>query len=175
MTRQLIGTWLIGSAVMGTVALILTADADGLPFRPLVFLSGPALLSLLILVAAMFFALFALGWRTQDASWLRSDPRAALLWPILVGGGGLVGFGFAAAVTFDAEFSLTAQLILGYVSGGLPFTLIAAMLARPVKLNLAAAMLTAIALLTGLVMMTAPIQTCVLYLQLLFGPVGRPL
>jgi hypothetical protein len=115
--------------------------------------------------------LFSLGWRTEDATWLPNDPRAAILWTTVVGGAGLIGWGFAAAVTFDAGFGLTAQLLLAYLGGGLPFALVAAMLTRPRVLNGVAAALTGIALLVGVVMMDAPIQTCVFYLDLLFGPV----
>jgi hypothetical protein len=93
-----------------------------------------------------------------------------MLWPILVGGGGLAGWGFAAAVTFNAGFPLAAQLLLACLVGGLPFTLVAAMLVRPVVVNAAAAMVTAIAVLTGMVLIPSPIQTCLAYLQLLVGP-----
>jgi hypothetical protein len=172
MRWQLIGTWLIGSLVMGTVAVLLTAGGDYRPFTPLVLLSAGGLLLLLFLVVVLFFALYVLGWRTQEVTWLGGDPRAAMLWPVLVGGGGLVGWGFAAVVTFESGYSLTAQLLLAYLGGGLPFTLVAAMLTRPVRVNLAAAMLTVIAVLTGMVMVPMPIQACVSYLQLLLGPVA---
>jgi len=157
MKWQLAGTWLIGSVVTGTIAVLATAGRDrDLPFRPLALYSGSAMFTLVILVGALFLALLALGWRTEDATWLPNQPRAAILWTILVGGGGLAGWAFAAAVTFDSEFSLTAQLILAYVAGGLPFTLVAAMLLRPPKVNLAAAAVTVVALGTGWLLMTPP-------------------
>lgn len=169
MRSQLGGTWLIGSLVTGTMAVLLTHDRGDLPVKPLITLSVGELAAVLLLGATIFLALFVLGWRTIDASWLPDQPRAVVLWTSLVGGGGLAGWGFAAVVTFAEGFSLTAQLVLAYTAGGFPFTLMAAMLARPPKLNIAAALLSAIALLTGLVLMDAPIQTLVLYLGFLFG------
>jgi hypothetical protein len=171
MKWQLAGTWLIGSVVTGTIAVVLTSSRGDLPFRPLALLPGSSLLTVFLLFCAMFVALFALGWRTENATWLPNEARAAILWTVLVGGGGLVGWSFAAAVTFDVGFGLGTQLTLAYLGGGLPFALIAAMLARPLVLNGVAAALTAIALLVGVIMMDAPIQTCVRYLQLLVGPV----
>jgi hypothetical protein len=175
MRWQLAGTWLTGSAVMGTVAVLLTASRDDLPFRPLAILPGIALFALFVLLAAMFVALFALGLRTEDATWLPNDTRAAVLWTSVVGGGGLIGWGFAAAVTFDAGFGLPTQLILAYLGGGLPFTLVAAMLTRPVRINGIAAGLTAIAVLVGAALMDTPIQSCIRYLSLLLGAVADPL
>jgi len=171
MRWQLAGTWLIGSAVTGTIAVLATTGRGDLPFRPLALYSGSAMLTLVVLVGALFLALLALGWRTEEATWLPNQPRAAVLWTILVGGGGLAGWAFAAAVTFDSEFALTAQLILTYTGGGLPFALIAAMLAKPPKVNVAAAAIAVVALGTGWLLMTAPVQTLLFYLQLLFGPV----
>lgn len=171
MRWQLPIVWLTGSAVTGTLAVLMTHDRpDGLPFTPLVRLSGQEVLSLILLVAALFLSLFALAWRTIEATWLHHrDGRSAILWTILVGGAGLVGWGFAAVVTFDAGFTPTAQLVLAYLGGGLPFTLVAAMLARPVLLNGAAALLTATAVVTGLALMRSPILTLVDYLLLLVG------
>jgi hypothetical protein len=154
---------------MGTIAVLLTATADRLPFSPLVMLPAGLLVLLVFLVVVLFAALFVLGWRTQEVTWLGADPRVAMLWPVLVGGGGLAGWGFAAVVTFETGFSLTAQLLLAYLCGGLPFTLVAAMLARPVRVNLVAAMVTTAAVIAGMVMMPAPIQTCVDYLRLLLA------
>jgi hypothetical protein len=169
MRWQLAGTWLTGSAAMGTVAVLLTAGRDGLPFRPLSILPGVTLFALFVLIAAMFVALFALGLRTEDATWLPNDTRAAILWTIVVSGGGLIGWSFAAAVTFDAGFDLPAQLLLAYLCGGLPFALVAAMLTRPVRINGIAVALTAIAVLVGAVLMDAPVQSCIRYLSLLLG------
>ncbi|HEX6353991.1 hypothetical protein [Actinophytocola sp.] len=174
MRLQLAGTWLIGSVVPGTIAVLLTHDRGDLPFRPLLMLSGLEVLALLLLGVTLFLALFALGWRTIDASWLPDQPRAVVLWACLVGGAGLGGWAFAAAITLAADFSLVAQLILAYTAGGLPFTLLAAMLARPPRLNIAAAVLAAVAVLTGLAMIELPLWTLVQYLNLLAAPVtGR--
>ncbi|MGB3441744.1 MAG: hypothetical protein WBA97_23610 [Actinophytocola sp.] len=170
MLRQLAATWLVGSSVTGTIAVLFTSDGGGLPFRPLALFSGQALFTLAVLLLALALATFAIGWRTQDAGWLPRGGRGVLLWTILVAGGGLGGWGFAAAVTFHAEFSLTAQLILAYTCGGLPFALIAAMLAKPHLVNAVAAMVTAIALLIGVLLLDGRISTLVAYLQMLFWP-----
>ncbi|TDV37594.1 hypothetical protein [Actinophytocola oryzae] len=165
--------WVIGSVVTGTIAVLLTTGRGYLPLRPVPLLSGQEMFTLVVLVAALFIALFALGWRTVEATWLRwSDPRSVVLWALLVGGAGLGGWGFAAAVTFDAGFSLTAQLILVYTCGGLPFALVAGMLARPVVVNAAAVVITVIAVLVGLTMMDSPLQTLVMFLQFFVGGGG---
>jgi hypothetical protein len=175
MRWQLPIVWLVSSVVTGTIAVLFTTGRGYLPFKPLTFLGGPAALTLVVLVAAFVLALFALGWRTIGETWLRwQDPRSAMLWTILVAGGGFVGWGFAAAVTLDAGFSLTAQLILAYTCGGLPFTLVAGMLARPWRVNMVAAALTVVALVTGLTMMETPLLTLVMYLEYLVTPAFRP-
>jgi hypothetical protein len=174
MRWQLPCTWLVGSSVTGTIAILFTTDRGAQPFRSLAELFEDGVWpTLVVLVGALFLALFALAWRTRDAMWLRrDDPRSALLWPILVGGGGLVGWGFAAVVTFEADFSLATQLVLAYTCGGLPFTLVAAMLARPWRLNVVAAVLTAIAVLVGLVMLDGPVLPILnVYLSMLLAPV----
>ncbi len=162
--------WLIGSIVTGTIAVILTNDHDLVPITPLPFLTGPEMAALVALVVVLFLGLYAVGWRTIKATWLRwQDLRSVLLWTLLVGVVGLGGWGFAAAVTFDAGFSLTAQLILAYTCGGLPFALVAGMLLRPWRLNAASVMLAVIAVLVGLTIMRHPLQTLVTYLELLVG------
>lgn len=173
---QLVGAWVAGSVLLGTVALLLANDSGFLPFRPLDTLSAGALLGVLLLVAALFLVLFVLYWRTAEASWLPDGARPAILWSVLVGGGGLVGWGFAAAVTFGAEFPLDAQLVLAYVAGGLPFALIAAMLQRPPVINATAVSVTIAALGIGYAMIDTndlgltPLQLCTVYLRLLLGP-----
>jgi len=174
MRWQLPIVWLVGSVVTGTIAVLLATGVPEFPLKPLPYLSRFEALTLVVLVVVLVFALYALGWYTIRATWLRwQDPRSVVLWTILVTGGGFLGWGFAAAVTFESGFSLTAQLVLAYTCGGLPFTLIAGMLARPWQLNATAAMVTAIALLAGLTMMETPLQTLVLYLQYLVGPAFR--
>jgi hypothetical protein len=168
MWRQLGLTWLVGSAITGTIAVLFTRG--GLPFRPLALLSPSALFTLAVLLFALGLATLAIGWRTQDASWLPNGGRGVLLWTILVAGGGLGGWGFAAAVTFHAEFTTTTQLVLAYTCGGLPFAMITGLLAKPKRMNLAAAMLTAIALLIGFVLLDGRPAILVLYLQMMFGP-----
>ena len=170
MWRQLGLIWLAGSAVTGTIAVLFTSDTGGLPFRPLAQLSNQSQFTLAVLLFALGVATLAIGWRTQDASWLPNGGRGVLLWTILVAGGGLGGWGFAAAVTFYAEFTTTAQLVLAYACGGLPFALIAGLLAKPKRMNMAAAGLTAIAVLIGLVLLDGRPSILVLYLQMMFGP-----
>jgi hypothetical protein len=174
MWRQLGLTWLACSAITGTIAVLFTSDTNGLPFHPLDGLSPSALFTLGVLLFALGLVLLAIGWRTQDASWLPNGGRGVLLWTILVAGGGLGGWGFAAAVTFHAEFAPAAQLVLAYTCGGLPFALIAGLLAKPKRMNLAAAILTAIALLIGLVLLDGRPAILVLYLQMMFGPSATP-
>lgn len=167
MRWQLPVVWFVGSVVTGTIAVLLTPDGM---VKPLATLDRSALVLVVVLVSVLFFALFAVGWRTVEATWLRwQDPRSVVLWAGLVGGAGLGGWGFAALVTFAEEFSHTTQLILAYTCGGLPFTLVAAMLARPWRLNIAAAVVTAVAVLTGLAMMDAPLRTLLFYLRYLLG------
>jgi hypothetical protein len=165
MRSQLLGTWLIGSLVGGTVALLLHAG-EGRLVKPLLTLSGAELVALVALVGALAVGMFALGWRTIGVTWLRwQDPRSAVLWAALVSAVGFAGWGFAAVVTFEARFSMPAQLILAYTCGGLPFTLVAGLLARPWRINAVALVLSLVAVLTGAAMMDAPLQTLVLYLQ----------
>ena len=170
MWRQLGLTWLAGSAITGTLAVLFTSDTGGLPFRPVGLLSPGSLFTLAVLLFALGVALLAIGWRTQHASWLPNGGRGVLLWTILVAGGGFAGWGFAAAITFWNEFTTTAQLVLAYTCGGLPFALIAGLLAKPKRMNMAAAMLTAIALLAGLVLIDGRLAVLMLYLQMMFGP-----
>ncbi|GAB1516442.1 hypothetical protein [Actinophytocola sp. KF-1] len=170
MWRQLGLTWLTGAAVTGTIAVLFTTGTLGLPFRPLALLSGQARFTLAVLLFALGVALLAIGRRTQHASWLPNGGRGVLLWTILVAGGGLAGWGYAAAVTFEAGFSHTTQLVLAYTGGGLPFALIAGLLAKPKRMNAAAAMLTAVALLIGFVLLDGRPETLLRYLQTMFGP-----
>ena len=156
MARQLGGAWLCGSVLMGTVALLFLRSAHPVfPVSPPVACPGllrrpPCLvpsffqltplarLAVLALVALLFAALAVLGAWTAAASWLTGDARARLLWVLLVGGGGLIGWSYAAVVTFAAGFGSTAQLVLAYLGGGLPFALVAGMLLRPWRANVVA-------------------------------------
>lgn len=173
---QLVGAWVAGSVLLGTVALVLTSDTGTLPFRPLDTLTVGALLGVLLLAAVLFLVLYVIYWGTSSASWLREGVRPAILWSILVGGGGLAGWAFAAAVTFGAEFPVEAQLALAYLAGGLPFALIAAMLQKPPLINATAIATTIAALGIGYALMESndlgltPLQLCTVYLRLLLGP-----
>ncbi|MFC4853897.1 hypothetical protein [Actinophytocola glycyrrhizae] len=170
MWRQLGLTWLAGSAVTGTLAILFTTGTGGLPFIPLWLLSATSVFTLAVLLFALGVATLAIGWRTQHASWLPNGGRGVLLWTVLVAGGGLAGWGYAAAVTFHAEFAHTAQLVLAYTCGGLPFALVAGLLAKPKRMNLAAAGLAAIALPSGYVLLDGRLSLLVMYLQMMFGP-----
>lgn len=162
--------WLLSSVATGTIAVVLTTGRDVLPVKPLYLLGAGEMVTLVLLVSGLVLSLFVVGWRTVEESWLRwSDPRSVVLWTILVAGGGFAGWGFAAVVTLESGFSLVAQLILAYTCGGLPFALIAGLLARPWRLNAAALLVTVIAVVVGLTLIPQPLQTLVEYLRYMVG------
>ena len=158
MVRQLIGAWLCGSVLMGTVAWgFLSAQVTAVPVAtqlsryapcpghgapcayPSFFQLMPlARVAVLALLALLFVALTVLSRWTAAASWLTGDARARLLWVLVVMGGGLAGWSYAAVVTYAAGFDSTIQLILAYTAGGLPFALVAALLLRPWRVNVVA-------------------------------------
>ena len=172
MARQLGGAWLCGSALMGTVALVFLHServVGPLPARSAVACPEPlrglpclypsffqltplARLAILALVALLFAALAVLGAWTASASWLTGDARARLLWVLLVGAGGLLGWSYAAVVTFAAGFGSAAQLVLAYLGGGLPFALVAGILLRPWRANVVAGGLIAGLVAAGFLM-----------------------
>ncbi|OLF16412.1 hypothetical protein [Actinophytocola xanthii] len=170
MLRQLVGTWLVGSVLTGTLAVLFTLDRGELPLTPLAELPVQRMLGVLGLLAALFAALVLLGLSTADASWLPGDGRGVTLWVVLVGTGGFAGWAYAAAVTFAAEFALGTQLVLAYACGGLPFALVAAMLVRPVTVNAVAVGLAAVSLLVGAGLVAGPglAQECLTLLTTLF-------
>jgi hypothetical protein len=143
---QLGGSWALGSALMGTVAVIYLRGTSAVAYPLLgvgsvpspVALSALARLGIFLLVVALFVLLGVLGSRTSQACWLAGDSRSKVLWALLVGGGGLLGWSFAAVVTFAVHWGGGLQITLAYTAGGLPFALVAAMLARPWQLNAAA-------------------------------------
>lgn len=147
--RQLVGVWVIGSVLTGTLAVLFTIDRGALPIQPLAALPALSLLGVLGLVAALFAALGLLVWGTPGTTWLPETWRGRALWAVLVAVAGLAGWAFAAAVSFAADFSLATQLLLAYTAGGLPFTLVATMLLRPVAANVAGAVSSALLLLVG--------------------------
>jgi hypothetical protein len=172
MVRQLAGAWLCGSLLMGTVAWgFLSSQATAIPVLSRLSRYAPCLargvpcaypsffqlmplarLAVLALLALLFVALAVLSRWTAGASWLTGDARARLLWVLLVMGGGLAGWSYAAVVTYAAGFGATAQLILAYTAGGLPFALVAALLLRPWRVNVVAGGLCAGLLATGFLM-----------------------
>jgi hypothetical protein len=127
MVRQLTGVWLCGSALMGTVAWgFLSAQVTAIPVTtglaryapcpghgapcayPSFFQLSPlGRLAVLALLALLFVALAVLARWTAGASWLTGDARARLLWVLLVMGGGLAGWSYAAVVTYAAGFGST--------------------------------------------------------------------
>lgn len=168
--RQLAAVWAVGSVLMGTLAVLFTLDRGALPLRPLSMLSGLTLAGVVGLGVALVTALGLLAWGTPGASWLPETPRGRVLWVVLVAGGGLVGCGYLAAVTFAVGQSLDGQLVLAYIAGGLPFALVAAMLLRPVLANVAAVVLTGVLLVVGSVLAPDLARECVRLLQMLTAP-----
>lgn len=168
--RQLSGTWVVGSATTGTIAVLCTIDRGPLPVQPLDTLPVISQLGVLGMLAALFAALGLLAWGTLEVTWLPPKRRAGALWVLVVGVGGLAGWGYAAAATFAGEYSLAAQLILAYAAGGAPFVLIAAMLLESRQANANALVLTSILLVIGAVIMDgAPLETCAEMLWWLLG------
>src|SRR5215469_8002270 len=174
MAKQVGGAWACGSVFLGTVAVLFLTSENapllGLPIavpaqtcpRPVISepCPGPSLyqltplerLAAVALVGALFVSLGLLLWRTAAATWLSADTRARLLWVILVGLGGLAGWSFAATVTFAVGFSPLTQGILAYLAGGLPFGLVAGMLLRPWRANVASIALSAALVMAGFLM-----------------------
>jgi hypothetical protein len=164
---QFAGSWALGSALMGTVALIYlkATTSPPPPYLPVLhdagvpspdLLSAFARLGIFLLVVALFVLLGMLGWRTADACWLAGDGRARVLWTLLVGAGGLLGWSFAAVVTFDVGWSHGVQIALAYTVGGLPFALVAAMLARPWQVNAAAVTASVLLVAAGIALTAGP-------------------
>jgi len=151
--RHLVGTWVVGSATTGTIAVLFTLDRGVLPFRPLDDLPALSVLGVLGMLAALVAALGLLAWGTLEVTWLPRTGRAGALWVLVVCGGGFAGWGYAAAATFAGDYSLTAQLILAYVLGGVPFVLIAALLLESKQANVNALVITVLALILGAAIM----------------------
>jgi hypothetical protein len=169
--RQLVGTWVVGSATTGTLAVLFTLDRGFLPVQPLGAMPLISVLGVIGMLAALFAALGLLAWGTVEVTWLPPTGRGRTLWVLAVGVAGLAGWGYAAAATFAGEFSLTAQLVLGYGAGGLPFALVAAMLLAPVRVNAAAVGITVVLLVVGAVVMNGePLRVCAELLYRVIGP-----
>jgi hypothetical protein len=170
--RQLGYAWIAGSVIMGTVAVIFLAfpptpvatpllpnypvqSAGTALIEPLAGLPTPALVAVLALVAALFAVLAALAWRTSGISLLPASARGRIGWALLVGGLGLAAWIFAATVTFGAGFGTTAQLVLAYAGGGLPFALVAAILQRSWKVSVVALCLAAALVAAGFILVAS--------------------
>ena len=176
---QIAGAWACGSVFMGTVAVLFLAS-EGTVFgrpgsaaapdvclpgnpsicgRPSLFQLTPVeRLAVFALVAGLFVSLAVLVWCTAAATWLGGDNRTKLLWVLVVGLGGLAGWSFAAVITFAVAFSPVTQLTLGYTCGGLPFALVAGMLLRPLRVNVAALTVSAGLVAAGFVMVAGEHQ-----------------
>lgn len=190
MVRQLVTVWLCGSVLMGSVAWgFLSAEGGSVPVPSPARLPGAivacpgwpacgppsffqllplARLAVLALIALLFVALAVISWWTAGVSWLTGDARARLLWVLLVGAGGLLGWSYAAVVTFAAGFGYAAQLGLAYTAGGMPFALVAAMLLRPWRVNLVAGGVSAGLVAAGFLMVAGhpePQNVFTLYAQ----------
>jgi hypothetical protein len=191
--RQLGYAWIIGSVTLGTVALVVLRVGPGLPatapgglyvlpgravpapFLPYILVPGWAQLSILVLLAALFGALLMLGWRTIGLSWLPDDARGRLLWTVIVAGAGAAAWFYAGTVTFGAGFSPSAQIVLAYLGGGLPFALIAAILLHRPAVSLCAVIMSAALVVIGYILVAAhsPDQSAFrLYFQYLAVVVG---
>lgn len=169
-TRQLAGTWVVGSATTGTIAVLCTIHRGALPVQPIDLLPTLSLLGVLGMLAALAAGLGLLAWGTLEVTWLPRTGRAGTLWVVVVGGGGLAGWGYAAATTFAGGYSLTAQLILAYVAGGLPFVLVAATLLESRQAGVTALVITGLLLLIGAVIMDGdPLEACAELLWWLLG------
>lgn len=169
-TRQLVGTWVVGSASTGTLAVLFTIHRGVLPVQPVDTLPAISVLGALGMLAALFAALGLLAWGTLEVTWLPATRRARALWVVVVGGAGLLGWGYAAATTFAGEYSLGAQLILAYVAGGLPFVLVAAMLLESRQANVTGLAVAVALLAVGAVIMDGePLETCAELLWWLLG------
>ena len=172
MVWQLAGAWLCGSVIMGTVAWgFLSSEVTVVPvatplsrYAPCPGHGAPCAypsffqlmplgrLAVLALLALLFVALAVLSRWAAAASWLTGDTRVRLLWVLLVMGGGLAGWSYAAVVSYAAGFGSTAQLILAYTAGGLPFALVAALLLRPWRVNVVAGCMCAGLVAAGFLM-----------------------
>lgn len=165
---QLALTWLIGSLSLGTVALLFVAGEPPDLFRPLPAFSPLGLLALVGLFGVLFAGLLVTVWLTPEASWLTERARGRVLWAVVVGGAGFAGWGFAATVTFLAGWSHGVQIMLGYLGGGLPFVLVAAMLQRTWRVAAAAAGVALVAVVAGvLIAEVGPYGVLGHYFQLL--------
>ncbi|QWF78452.1 hypothetical protein HUW46_01848 [Amycolatopsis sp. CA-230715] len=171
--------WVAGSLTMGVGAFLLT--------RSTLLGGGPSPLFVVVCAAIVLFAVLGwMGWRWSAGSWLPDEARGRLLWAALVGAVGLAGWGFAAATTFGAGFSTTAQAVLAIPGSGLPFALVAMLLLKPPRVNAFAMAASVILLLVGYLLVavrlagTGEVSVPQLYLQYLEvlldgGPIAIPM
>jgi hypothetical protein len=146
-------TWIIGSVVVGTLAVIFTSDPPArMPFHSVASLPGGRTLAMLVLLAVLFVGFVVLVHQTRFATWVGRGPRGHLLWAVVVCVAGTAGAGYAATGTFLLEYAHGTQILLGYLFGGLSYALVAAMLARPRGLNVAAVVVAGVLVVVGLVL-----------------------
>lgn len=174
---QLAWTWLTASLTMGTVAVLLVggswAGVGMGGFRTLIELSGLERLALTGLFGLLLAGLLAIAWRSADASWLTDSPRGRVLWALIVAAVGFAGWGYAATVTFVAGWTSGVQIALAYVGGGLPFALVAAMLLRPLRVNIGAGVAAVVLMSAGALVagtsLFGVLYYYLYYLHLMFG------
>ncbi|TDP93888.1 hypothetical protein [Labedaea rhizosphaerae] len=145
--RGLLGVWAAGSLTLGTVALVFVLNGTGdVVLQPVTELGAAAFL-VLLLIAVLVVALAALS-RHAD-SWLTGHARGQALWTLVVLVGGLAGWGCAATVVLALNWAPAVLLVLAYVGGGLPFAVVAAVLARSPRLAGAALGAAVVLVLVG--------------------------
>jgi hypothetical protein len=168
--RQLVATWVVGSASTGTIAVLFTLDRGPLPVRPVDMLPVISVLGVLGMLGALVAALGLIAWGTLEVTWLPPTARAGALWVAVVAGGGLAGWGYAAATTFAGHYSLGAQLVLAYAFGGLPFVLVASLLLESRAANVPSLVIIAVLLVLGAVIMDGdPLGACASLLRQVVG------
>jgi hypothetical protein len=199
--RQVIFTWAAGSVTMGSVAALFLGlrpgpglgpatpgaqtifGTGGLPpqgidgISPLTGLPVLAIMAVFLLLFALFVALLVIAWDTSAASWVPANGHGWFWWAALTWTLGLAGWFFAATVTFAAGFGPGWQMVLGYLGGGLPFALMAALLQSSWRVNLAAAGVSAVLVMLGFFLVSArasydpdALTLALTYLRYLLGP-----
>lgn len=168
-------TWAVGSVTMGTVAAIFLSVPVLSPYQPYPLYPGghqpflpdtslikpmaglpfAARAAVLALGLTLLAGLAGIAWFTRWESLLPDNARGRTWWFVLTGGLGLAAWFYAATVTFGAQFPADLQLVLGYLGGGLPFALVAAMLDPSWRVSLAAAAGSLLLIVAGFLVVSA--------------------
>lgn len=168
--RQLLGVWVIGSVLTGTLAVLLTIHRGPRRLQPLADLSTLSLAGVIGVLVALVAALGLLAWGTPGTTWLPDTARGRALWVVLVAAAGLAGWSYAAAATFVVDLPLDVQLMLAFTVGGLPFTVVATVLLRPVAASGAGLVLAVALLVTGFAVAPETLREGVRLLVVLTAP-----